>query len=113
MASQTRSRTRAGKARGGPGRLPGPTRRGYVRSHVEVLHLERVVLDELAADFDVLAHQDAEEPLGLAGLVERDLQQHAAGRVERRVPQLLAVHLAQPLEPLDLDALLAQRVDLV
>ncbi len=40
--------------------------------HVEVLDLEGVFLDEAASLFDVFAHQQREEPLGLLGLLGRD-----------------------------------------
>jgi len=33
--------------------------------NVKILHVERVVFDELAAGFDLVAHQDGEQPLGL------------------------------------------------
>ena len=79
---------------------------------VQVLHFQRVFLDELAAALDVFAHEHAEHPLGLGGFVEGDAEEDADARVERRLPELLGVHLAQPFEALDLDAVLPDRVDL-
>src|SRR3954471_14460140 len=46
-------------------------------SHVQVLHFQCVLLDELAAAFDVFAHQDAEHTFGLGGLLQGDPQQGA------------------------------------
>ena len=34
-------------------------------SHVKIPYFQRVLLDELAAGFDFVAHQDAEEVIGL------------------------------------------------
>ena len=48
--------------------------------HVQILHFQRVLLDELPAALDVFAHQHAEHPLGLAGFLQRHAQQHALGR---------------------------------
>ena len=42
--------------------------------HVEVLDVDCVVLDEAAAFFDVLAHQDAEDAVGLARVQVRLLE---------------------------------------
>ena len=38
-------------------------------SHIQIPHFQRVLLDELAAGFDLVAHQDAEEVVGGAGVV--------------------------------------------
>lgn len=37
--------------------------------YVQVLHFQRVFFNELSSAFDVLAHEDTEEPLGLAGFL--------------------------------------------
>jgi hypothetical protein len=42
---------------------------------------------------------------------ERDAQEHPLVRIERGFPQLFAVHLAEALEALDLDALLGDAVN--
>jgi PPK2 family polyphosphate:nucleotide phosphotransferase len=71
-------------------------------SHVEVLDLERVLLDELAPGLDLLAHQHAEQRVGVARLLPRHAEHRPVRVVHRGLPELLGVHLAQPLEPLDL-----------
>src|ERR1043166_976600 len=63
----------------------------------------RVLLDELAAGLDVLAHQDAEHPIGGGGVLQGDPLEHPALRVHGRLPQLDGLHLGQALEPLDLN----------
>ena len=40
-----------------------------LRLHVQIPHFQRVLLDELAAGFDLVAHQDAEQVVGRAGVV--------------------------------------------
>ena len=57
--------------------------------------------DEVLARLDLLAHERREEMVGLAGVVEVDLQERARGRVHRRLPELVGVHLAEALEALD------------
>src|SRR6266540_1125331 len=66
-----------------------------------------VPLDERPSGLHVLAHEDAEHPIGLGGLVDGDLLQHPALRVHRGLPELLGLHLGQPFEPLDVHLLLA------
>jgi hypothetical protein len=48
------------------------------RLDIEVLHVECVVFDELAACFDILAHQGREDRLGLRDIFELDLEQGTA-----------------------------------
>ena len=59
------------------------------------------MLDEAAALFDVLAHQDGEHLVCHGGVLQRDLQQDALLRVHGGVPEVGGVHLAEPLVPLD------------
>src|SRR4030042_6451336 len=75
--------------------------------YIEELHLEGVVAYEVASLLDVLAHKDTEQAVGFAGVVELDVQKRPAGRIHRRFPELLGVHLAKAFEPLSLDALTA------
>src|SRR5215472_8005745 len=70
------------------------------RSDVQEPDVLRVAGDERAAGLDVLAHQHAEQLVGLGGVVERHLEQDPLRRVHRRLPQFLGVHLAQALEAL-------------
>jgi hypothetical protein len=53
-----------------------------------------VLLDEFAAGFDLVAHQDGEQVGGGAGVIHADLHQRAGRGVERRVAELLRVHLS-------------------
>src|SRR5689334_16238707 len=57
--------------------------------------------DEAAAGFHVLTHENREQLVGRRGVVEGDLAQHPHRRIHRGLPQLLGVHLAQTLVPLD------------
>src|SRR3954470_6880582 len=74
---------------------------------VEVLHVEGVVLDELAARLDLVAHQGREHQVGFRVVLRLDLEQRADARVHRCHPELLGVHLAQALVAPDRDALAA------
>ena len=76
---------------------------------VQVGDAERVVLDELAAGFDDVAHQAGENLVGDVGLGDFDPEQRAVGGVERGLPQLLGVHFAEALVALDRQALAARR----
>src|SRR6266478_5497906 len=89
--------------------LPSPwTRRGIKRgahSDVEVADVERVLLDELAARLDLVAHQLLEHLLSVLLRTDLHAQHRARLRIHRGLPQLLRVHLAQTLVALDLDSL--------
>src|SRR6516162_717359 len=67
-------------------------------SDVQEPDVLRVAGDERAAGLDVLAHQHAEQLVGLGGIIERDLEQDPLRRVHRGLPPFLGVHLAQALE---------------
>src|SRR5690348_4522869 len=58
----------------------------------------RVLLDELAAWLDLVAHQHREEAVGGRGVVHRDLRERAGLRVHRGLAELVRVHLAEALE---------------
>ncbi|MPL85446.1 hypothetical protein SDC9_31414 [bioreactor metagenome] len=94
---------RAGPVAGSGAGVPVPDR----DSEVEVLDVQRVLLDELAARFDHVAHQLGEDVVGLGHVVDLHLQQGARRGVERGFPQLFRVHLAQPLVALQRQPLLA------
>src|SRR6202044_3598118 len=64
-------------------------------SHVQIRHAQRVVLDELAARLDDVAHQLDENVVSLVDLADLDLQERAGVAVEGRLPQLILVHFAQ------------------
>src|SRR6516162_1833608 len=46
-----------------------------LRSDVEVFHVQRVVLDELAARLDLIAHQRGEHQVGFGVVLGLDLQE--------------------------------------
>src|SRR6516164_11376263 len=84
-----------------PARWPGAITRPRGRvSNVEEPYVLGIALDERAPRFHVLAHEHAEQLVGLGSVVERHLEQHPVRRVHRGFPQLARVHLAEPLEPL-------------
>src|SRR3954471_23018258 len=63
------------------------------------LRRERVVLDEPTPVLDDLTHQLREEHLRLGRVLDGDLLERAGLRFHRRLAQLLGVHLADALEP--------------
>ena len=79
---------------------------------VQILHAQRVVLDEAAARLDLVAHQRREDLVGLVGVLDTDLQQRARLRVHRRFPELLRVHLTEPFVALHVESLAALREQL-
>ena len=83
--------------------------------HVEVFHVEGVVLDELAAGFDDVAHEDGEHAVGFdhVFLVHLHLEEPAGGRIHGGVEELGGVHFAEALEAFDFDAVAADLEDLV
>src|SRR6476646_11912898 len=77
-----------------------------VRLNVQELHVAGVLLDEEAPRLDCVSHQRREDLVGGRLLLDLDLDQQALGGIHGRLPELLGVHLAEALEPRDLDALL-------
>src|SRR3990167_8034384 len=69
--------------------------------NVQIGDVQRVVLDELAAGLDLVAHQAAEEIVGLVGLAHPDLEERALLRIERRLPELAGIHFAEALVALE------------
>src|SRR5690349_301293 len=94
------------EAKGGKG---GGGRGG---SDVEVLHVQGVVLDELAAGRDLVAHEEGEEGVGLGGVADVHLEEPAVVGVHRRFVELLGVHFPETLVALDGKALAAVGADL-
>src|ERR1700722_12187064 len=86
------------------------TERG-ASSHVQVRHAQRILLDELAARLDNIAHELDEDVVGLVDLADLDLQQRARLAIESRLPELVLVHLSQALVALESDALASRGVD--
>ena len=69
------------------------------------------MLDELSSGFHAGAHQDAEDVVGLGGLVDEDLLEDPSRGVHGGLPELLGVHFAEPLEPLDVHTLLSEAAE--
>src|SRR5437870_7642327 len=67
-----------------------------------------VLLDELPARLHLVAHQHREELLRGRGVLGGDPLQHTSLRVHRGLPELLVVHLAEPLEAAERDAIAAE-----
>src|SRR5690348_6480850 len=70
--------------------------------NVEVLYVESVVFDKLAARLDVFTHQRGEDRLRLGDVLEFDGEQGAPLGIHGRLPQLRRSHLAEALVALDL-----------
>src|SRR5215472_10175144 len=77
------SATGPASAGGCSGVLPGGPQRGP--SDVQVLHVERVVLDELAARLDLIAHQRREHQVGFGVVLGLDLQERPLRGIHRRL----------------------------
>src|SRR4249919_3908767 len=73
-------------------------------SNVEVGDGEGILLDELTARLDHVAHQPGEDLVGDIGLVGFDPEERAVRRIERGFPQLLGVHLAKAFIALELQS---------
>src|SRR5262249_47949202 len=69
-------------------------------SDVKVPNLAGLGLDEVLARLDPLAHEHREDRIGLARVLDLDLEQRPRLRVHRGLPELVGVHLAEALEPL-------------
>ena len=72
-----------------------------------------MLLDEVAAGLDFVAHEDAEHVVGGAGVLHGHFDKGAVGRVERGFAQLFGVHFAQAFEPRDGQSLLPHLADRV
>src|SRR3989441_538842 len=68
---------------------------------IQVGDVEGVLLDELATRLDGVTHQDREYLVGADGILHGDLEQRPRLRIHRRFPELLGVHLAEPLVALE------------
>src|SRR5437867_6956342 len=75
--------------------------------YVEVPYLERVFLDEVAARFHFVPHQDRKDLIHAGEVFELDLHKRAGLRVHRGFPQLSWVHFAQAFVALEANTLLA------
>ena len=80
-------------------------------SDVEELDVEGVVLDELAAGRDFVAHEKREERVGLGGVGDVHLEEAAVLGVHRRLEELFWIHFTETLVALDVEALAAVAAD--
>src|SRR5882724_10414211 len=67
----------------------------------QVGDVEGVLLDELATRLDGVTHQDREHLVGADRILHGDLEERPRLRIHRRFPELLGVHLAEPLVALE------------
>ncbi len=79
---------------------------------INILHFQRMLLDEVAPRLHLLAHEDAEHLIRLQGVFQVDLHEHALGGVEGGFPEFFAVHFAEALEAGDAHAAFAEVADL-
>src|SRR5438094_7729254 len=77
-------------------------------SHIHARR-ERIPLDEFAPRVDQVAHQLSEDVVGFLAFLHLHLQQRARVGVERGLPELAGVHLAEALVALQRKALAAGR----
>src|SRR5688572_1886027 len=75
-----------------------------VQSDIEVLDIQRVVFNELAARLDLIAHQRREHQVGFRVIFGAYLEQCPARGIHRRFPERLRVHLTEALVPVHGDA---------
>src|SRR3954469_2228262 len=69
--------------------------------NIKEAHVFGVAGDEAAPRLDVLAHQNREQLIRRGSIIQSDLTQDSHRRIHRGLPQLLGVHLAETLVPLD------------
>src|ERR1700682_5049979 len=79
------------------GRTHCPTLSAIGLSHIKIGHIERVGLDEFAPRLDHVAHEAREDVVGVLALLDLHLKDGARIEVERGVPELARVHLAEAL----------------
>lgn len=81
-------------------------------SYIELLHIEGMLFDELAAWFDGVAHEHSKNLIGGGSVFHADLKQRAFFRVHAGVPEFFRIHFAQSLEPRQREALFAHLTQL-
>src|ERR1039458_9679147 len=64
---------------------------------VEIHDRECILLDELSPRLDLIAHQRGEDLVGGHGVLDPHLHEPSRLRVDRGLPKLLGIHLAQAL----------------
>src|SRR5450759_2003548 len=81
-------------------------------SDIEEPHFLSVLLDEGAPRLDLVAHEHREDLVGRLDVLHRHQLKGARHGVHGGVPELVGVHLAEPLEALQLHALFGELNDL-
>src|SRR5690606_34822229 len=76
-----------------------------VALHVQVTHVLGVLLDEVATRLHLVAHEAVEQAGRDRRVLDLDLHDGPRLRIHRRLPELIRVHLAQALVPLEPDPL--------
>src|SRR5947209_8014688 len=74
--------------------------------HVQVPHVQRILLDERPARLDFVAHEDGEDGVRVDVVLDLHAEEPALGGVHGGLPELGRVHLAETLVALDRKALL-------
>src|SRR5450759_805888 len=72
-----------------------------VASDIEVRYEPCIRLDEQPPRLHFIAHQPREDVVGLYCIMDVDLDKRTTLRIHRCVPELLRIHLAEPLVALD------------
>src|SRR5262250_3139071 len=86
---------------------------GHWFLNVEIRDAQGVVLNELASRFDDVAHQAGEDLVGDVRLRNLDSKERPIRRIQRRLPQLLCIHLTKAFVALNRQALAATSKDRV
>ena len=76
-------------------------------SEIQVFDTERIPDDEIAPGLHFTAHQLDEQLVGFGDIFDTDLNQGSRVRVQGGFPQLVRIHLSQPLVALQRQAALA------
>ena len=77
------------------------------RSDIQISDVKSVFLNELAAGFDVVAHEDSEDFVGCCCVIHANLQEQSLLRVHTGFPEFLRVHFAESLKAGDAEAAFA------
>ena len=74
--------------------------------NVQILHFQRVALNEGSSRFDLISHKDRKNLVCLDHILDCNLEKGSLFRVHRGLPELFRVHFAQTFVPLDSKPLL-------
>jgi DNA-binding NtrC family response regulator len=69
--------------------------------NIQIHHIQCIFFDEIAARFNLIAHQDRKYLVRFDDILNLDLQKYAVFRVHRGFPELFRVHLTQTFIALD------------